>query len=92
MEADQARELARELDCYLEEDVAALTRTEPATPRNWRSRRYGPPYLTLGNVVLYPRSAFRDWINRNLEATFGAETAMQLRAPNRRRRRTEAAA
>lgn len=89
---DQARQqLARELDCFTESDIAALAGVEVATVRNWRSRRYGPPFITLGNETLYPIAAGKEWIGKNLEATFGAETAMELRTPNnRRRRRTEA--
>ena len=84
---NKARHLARELDCFTEDDVAALAGVEVATVRNWRSRRYGPPYITLGNQTLYPIQPGKDWIARNLEATFGPGTAMQLRQPNNRRHR-----
>jgi hypothetical protein len=85
---DTRRQLARDLDCLLEEDVSTLTDTEVGTVRNWRSRRFGPPFVALGNVILYPRADFRDWIAKNLEVTLPAATAIQTSGT--RRRRTEA--
>jgi hypothetical protein len=83
-EARHARRLARELDCMLEDDIATLARAEIATLRNWRSRRVGPPFVVLGNVVLYPIASSREWIARNVEATLPAATPGQQQ---RRRQR-----
>jgi hypothetical protein len=78
---DQIRQLARELDCFTEDDLAALTKTEISTLRNWRSRRFGPPFCTLGNVVLYPIQGSREWISKNAEATLPANAAFEHLPP-----------
>jgi hypothetical protein len=82
------RQLARELGCLTEDDLAALTKTEISTLRNWRSRRFGPPFCTLGNVVLYPIQGSRDWITKNAEATLPAQAAFE-HLPQRGRRRKD---
>ena len=68
-EARQARRLARELGCWVEDEMATLGKVEIPTLRNWRARRIGPPFVTLGNVVLYPIASSREWLEKNLEIT-----------------------
>lgn len=80
------RQLARELGCFTEEDLAALTKTEISTLRNWRSRRFGPPYVTLGNVTLYPIEGGKEWIIKNAETTLPAQAAFEC-LPQRGRRK-----
>jgi len=85
------KSLARELDCFTEDDLAGLTRTEHSTLRNWRSRRFGPPFVTLGNVTLYPISAAKGWIEKNAAVTLDAEAAFANLPPRGERRRKVAA-
>ena len=35
------------------------------TLRNWRTRRFGPPYWKLGKSVRYPRADYLAWRERN---------------------------
>lgn len=84
-EVTDARQLARELGCFLEEDLAALTNTTIGTLRNWRTQRAGPPFVVLGNRCLYPIAQARDWIEKNAEATLPAQTAFEV--PQRGRRK-----
>jgi hypothetical protein len=67
--ASQIKALARELDAFTEADLLALTGNELATIRNWRAKRYGPPYVQLGQTILYPKAAFRAWLERATEST-----------------------
>ena len=87
MSADKngVHELAREVGCFTEEELAALTKTETSTLRNWRTRRHGPPFVVLGNVTLYPIEGARDWLAKNAEATLPMQ-------PEIRRARDRAAA
>ena len=82
-------QLARELGCFTEDDLAALTKTEISTLRNWRSRRFGPPFVTLGNVTLYPIAGSRTWIEKNSESTLPATAAFE-QLPQRGRRKAAA--
>lgn len=88
---DTARQLAREVGCFDEGDLAALTKTEITTLRNWRSRRFGPPFVVLGNSVLYPIGATQEWIAKNCEATLPAQAAFEHLPPRGQRRRKAAA-
>lgn len=71
------RQLARELGCFTESEIAALAKVEISTLRNWRSRRSGPPFTTLGNVTLYPIEGSREWITKNAEATLPAQATFE---------------
>jgi hypothetical protein len=48
------RALAERLDCIIEDDLATLANVLPSTVIDWRRRGAGPPYVKLGNTVLYP--------------------------------------
>jgi hypothetical protein len=39
---------------------------EIRTLRLWRTRRTGPPWARLGNVVIYPNDGFEDWLRAGL--------------------------
>jgi len=52
---DEVRALAESLDCIVDEDLQKLAKVEPGTTEAWRKRGKGPPYLILGNQILYPR-------------------------------------
>ena len=52
----QRRELARRLDCLLDEEVQELAMVTDGTLEAWRKRGIGPPYVRFGNAYLYPRS------------------------------------
>ena len=82
-------QLARELGCFTEEEMGALTRCEIDTLRNWRSRRFGPPWCSLGNSILYPIEAGKEWISKNAEATLPAQAAFE-QLPRRGRRKAAA--
>ena len=56
--------LARAAGCFSEAEMAALLKVRIPTLRNWRSRRSGPPYATLGNQTLYPIERAREYIAR----------------------------
>ena len=79
-----ANALARELGCLCEEEIAALTGCEVSTLRNWRAKRYGPPFVMLGNRCLYPIAQAREWIERNAEATISANTVFESGTKRRR--------
>lgn len=55
-------------------EFCAWTRIRPATARQWRSRKYGPPSFKVGNTVLYRRTAVEQW----LEAQERAEDSQVL--------------
>jgi predicted DNA-binding transcriptional regulator AlpA len=35
------------------------------TLQNWRSARFGPPWIKLGKLVRYRRSDYQEWLARN---------------------------
>jgi hypothetical protein len=80
-----SRRIARELGCLVEDEMATLGRVEIATLRNWRSRRVGPPFVVLGNTVLYPITSSRQWIEKNVEATLPAQVTFEPPRAQRRR-------
>jgi Helix-turn-helix domain len=48
---------------YLPEgDAAKAIGRSHRTLRNWRRTRAGPPFVKIGNLILYPRGGFRDWL------------------------------
>jgi len=54
--------LAADLDLVTEQDYASLRGVELATLRNERAKKIGPPFVVLGRVVYYPKSAIMDLI------------------------------
>ena len=54
------RALADDLDCLTEEDFMLLARVSASTAEAWRKRKKGPPYIRIGNRVLYPKKAVAD--------------------------------
>jgi hypothetical protein len=58
--------LASLLDCMTEQDLCALFAITPGTAEAWRKRRKGPAYSLVGNRVLYPRHAVREFMERQI--------------------------
>jgi excisionase family DNA binding protein len=54
------------------QEVAAVTRTSPATVRYWRRRGTGPEAVKRGRRVLYPESALEAWLRPEAEAARAA--------------------
>ncbi len=63
-ETRTASELAKELDCWTETELALLTQCTCTTLENWRKRSKGPGYIRAGNSVLYRRSDVALWLKR----------------------------
>lgn len=57
-------ELAARIDCLTECDVAYLAGVKLGTLLVWRKRGEGPPWVRIGNEILYPRSPFQQHIER----------------------------
>lgn len=60
-------ELAKELDCWTEEEFASFTGCTPGTLESWRKRGKGPAFMRAGNAVLYPRDGVLRWMKRGNE-------------------------
>lgn len=54
---DRVRQMAEQLDCFIEEDFQQLAGATPNTVEAWRKRGQGPAYIRLGTRYLYPRKA-----------------------------------
>ena len=60
MEVAMAGELLE--DYWTEDGFAKEIKKSERTLRNWRARKIGPPYATLGKTVIYPKPGGRDWV------------------------------
>lgn len=49
-------------------EVAAVLRVSEKTLKNWRSLRYGPPFIKIGGSVRYRRQSIERWLNQIPEA------------------------
>ena len=58
--------LASLLGCMTEQDLCALFAITPGTAEAWRKRRKGPAYALVGNRVLYPTHAVREFMERQI--------------------------
>lgn len=47
-------------------ELAARLRRPEGTIRNWRHRRFGPPWIKLGKEVLYPLDGVEKWEQERL--------------------------
>lgn len=43
------------------EELAKRYRMNANSIRNWRVRKYGPPYIKVGKIVLYPIPELEKW-------------------------------
>lgn len=43
-------------------DVASMLGCTVRTLENWRARRTGPPFIRLGNRVVYREAALEQWL------------------------------
>ena len=43
-------------------DVAVMLGCTVRTLENWRARRTGPPFIRLGNRVVYREAALEQWL------------------------------
>ena len=60
-------DLARQVDCFAEVDVAALAGVKPSTLEAWRKRGKGPDYVLLGCNYLYPRKSLENFLQSLLK-------------------------
>jgi len=60
---ERLRQMAEDLDCFIEEDFRVLAGATLGTVEAWRKRGQGPAYIRLGTRYLYPRKA----VARHLE-------------------------
>jgi excisionase family DNA binding protein len=44
------------------DEVAGFVRTSERTLRRWRAEGVGPPFVKLGRVIRYRRSALEAWL------------------------------
>ena len=52
--------------------VAEELHTNERTLANWRCKKKGPPYVKVGEKVLYPRMRRVEWLNARLVNTSSA--------------------
>ncbi|WP_226355157.1 helix-turn-helix domain-containing protein [Pseudonocardia sp. ICBG601] len=50
-------------DLMRETETAQLLDLAPATLRNMRSRREGPPYIRVGRSIRYSRVSVQKWLS-----------------------------
>lgn len=55
-------ELARQVDCFAESEVAVLAGVKQSTLESWRKRGKGPDYVLLGCNYLYPRKSLEKFV------------------------------
>jgi len=61
------RELSSLLDGYLSEDeFCAELKIVVRTARSWRQRGAGPPFVSIGRNIFYPKKDFREWLARRV--------------------------
>jgi hypothetical protein len=48
--------------CYDETGAATFTEKSPRTLQRWRALRSGPPFIKLGNRILYPKGDLLRWV------------------------------
>lgn len=48
------------------DEVAAILRIHVKTLRSWRVRKTGPPYLKIGNIILYSRKSLEEWLKKRV--------------------------
>lgn len=56
------------LDAYMTQDeLAAELRKSIKTIKRWRAAKKGPPFIRMGQNVLYSRNGVRQWLERLVE-------------------------
>ena len=60
-------ELAKELDCWTEEELVSFTGCSAMTIESWRKRGKGPAFMRAGLSVLYPREGVLRWMKHGNE-------------------------
>jgi hypothetical protein len=63
-EIDRVRNMAQQLDCFIEEDFQSLAQATPKTVEAWRKRGQGPAYILIGRRYLYPRKAVAKYLEQ----------------------------
>jgi hypothetical protein len=58
--------LAKELDCFIEQELCVLCDIKAVTAEKWRKTHTGPAYIMVGNRVLYPKDAVRAFLARKI--------------------------
>lgn len=62
-------ELAKPANLITPEEAAGLLNVTPQTLAVWRSsKRYGLPYIKVGRLVRYSRTAIEDWLKERTVA------------------------
>lgn len=60
-------ELARQVDCFAEVEIATLAGVKQSTLEAWRKRGKGPDYVLLGCNYLYPRKSVEEFLKSLLK-------------------------
>lgn len=69
------------------EELTELAPFPPQTWRRWRSTGFGPPYIKVGNRVLYDRDEVLAWLaSKRFTSTADEQAAKQLQPRKRRAR------
>lgn len=57
--------IRKQTEAYLsQQEVSNILNVKIETLNHWRCiKRYKIPYIKLGRVILYPQTAFIDWLN-----------------------------
>lgn len=63
-------ELLSDLGAMDEAQLCELCKIEPRTAKNWRTNGEGPPWVKVGNSILYLRRSVARWL-QDREATNG---------------------
>ncbi len=56
-------ESPREELFFTEPELAKIFECDKRTLRRWHAARIGPPRISVGKLVLYPREGFNKWLN-----------------------------
>jgi hypothetical protein len=70
MHTEQERtpqEMARDLDCLLDDDLQRLADVKASTTEAWRKRGTGPAYVRIGRTVLYPQASLRKFLEARIK-------------------------
>ena len=50
---------------WTDKELAAFLQIHPSTPKQWRLKREGPPFVKIGGAVRYRRDEVELWLQRN---------------------------
>ncbi len=64
------------------EEVAALTGFAVKSLANWRSRGFGPPFITVGGRIRYMQNSTLDWLRSHRESRSTSDRSTPSSGPN----------